>query len=115
MPPSRGWGLRVEDILGSITAIQTYTEGMTFELFAADERTVDAVLRNFGVIGEAANHLPESIQLANPSIPIDAMRAMRNFVIHEYFGVSKEILWKTLQEDLPPLIVPLRALLGKEP
>jgi len=87
---------------------------MTLESFTGDERTVDAVLRHFGVIGEAANHLPESIQLENPSIPIDAMRAMRNFVIHEYFGVSKEILWKTLQEDLPPLLAPLRALLEKE-
>jgi len=114
MPPRRGWALRVEDILGSIASIQTYTEGMTFESFAADERTVDAVLRHFGVIGEAANHLPESIQIDNPSIPIDAMRAMRNFVIHEYFGVSKEILWKTLQEDLPPLVAPLTALLRKE-
>lgn len=114
MPPSRTWTLRVEDILESIGKIQSYTEGMDFEAFTLDERTVDAVLRNFGVIGEAANHLPEAIQIEDPSLPIDAMRAMRNFVIHEYFGVSKEILWKTLREDLPPLIAPLTALLKRE-
>ena len=51
MPPSRTWTLRIEDILESIGKIQLYTEGMDFEAFASDERTMDAVLRNFGVIG----------------------------------------------------------------
>lgn len=111
MPPKRGWDLRVSDILESIAKIQSYTEGMDFESFAWDERTVDAVIRHFGVIGEAANHIPESFQAENPAIPLDAMRAMRNFVIHEYFGVSKEIIWKTVKEDLPPLVAPLDAIL----
>ena len=114
MPPERIWRLRVEDILESIAKIQTYTEGLDFESFAWDERTVDAVIRHFGVIGEAASHLPDSFQVAHPEIPLDAMRAMRNFVIHEYFGVSKEIIWKTLTEDLPPLIGPLNASLREE-
>ena len=77
MPPKRGWSLRVADILESITKIQSYTEGMDFESFAWDERTVDAVIR--------------------------------------HFGVSKEIIWKTLKEDLPPLIAPLNAILRREP
>jgi len=114
MPPKRGWNLRVTDILESIAKIQGYTEGMDFESFSWDERTVDAVIRHFGVIGEAANHLPESLQTENPGLPIDAMRAMRNFVIHDYFGVSKEIIWKTLKEDLPPLVEPLNAILQRE-
>lgn len=111
MPPRRGWALRIEDILGSITTIQNYTAGMNFEAFDGDERTVDAVIRHFGVIGEAANHLPESFQTGDPALPLDAMKAMRNFVIHEYFGVSKEILWQTLKEDLPPLIPLLKSIL----
>lgn len=115
MPPERSWRLRIEDIIESIAKIQTYTEGMDFESFAWDERTVDAVIRHFGVIGEASNHLPDSFQAEYPAIPVDAMRAMRNFVIHEYFGVSKEIIWKTLTKDLPPLLDPLNASLREEP
>ena len=111
MPPDRGLRLRIEDIIDSITKIQAYTKGMDFETFAWDERTVDAVIRHFGVIGEAASHLPDSFQVAHPEIPLDAMR---NFVIHEYFGVSKEIIWKTLTKDLPPLIGPLNASLREE-
>jgi len=114
MPPERAWRLRIEDIQESILKIQAYTEGMDFETFAWDERTVDAVIRHFGVIGEAANHLPDSFQTDHPDIPVDAMRAMRNFVIHEYFGVSREIIWKTLTEDLPPLLDPLNASLKEE-
>jgi uncharacterized protein with HEPN domain len=84
---------------------------MDLESFAWDERTVDAVIRHFGVIGEAASHLPDSFMDNHPDIPVDAMRAMRNFVIHEYFGVSKEIIWKTLTDDLPPLVERLREVL----
>jgi uncharacterized protein with HEPN domain len=72
---------------------------------------VDAVLRHLGVIGEAATHVPDEVRKAHPELPWDAMRAMRNFVIHEYFGVSKEIIWRTLSDDLPPLIPSLKVLL----
>lgn len=114
MPPEREWRLRVEDILESIGKIQDYTSGMGFEAFAWDERTVDAVLRHLGVIGEAANHLPASVRRRHPDLPWEAMRAMRNFVIHEYFGVSKEILWKTLLDDLPPLVPALQRMLDTD-
>ena len=63
MPPKRDWDLRVADIMESIAKIQGYIEGMDFESFAWDERTVDAVLRHFGVIGEAPITCP------NPSRP----------------------------------------------
>lgn len=111
MRPDRNWGLRIEDILESIARIKAYTGDLDFESFAWDERTVDAVLRHFGVIGEAANHVPEPIRSAHPEIPWDAMRAMRNFVIHEYFGVSKAIVWKTLTDELPPLENALQSML----
>ena len=54
MPPERGWTLRISEILGAITAIQQYTAGMDLSRFTEDRKTVDAVVRNFTIIGEAA-------------------------------------------------------------
>ena len=85
----REWRFRIEDILEAMGRIERYTEGLDSESFAWDEKTVDPVLRNFGVIGEAVNHVPEEVCAAHPDIPWEPMRAIRNFVIYEYFGVSK--------------------------
>jgi len=113
--PHRDWRFRVQDILDAITAIRTYTEGMDLEKFAADRKTVDAVLRNLVVIGEAATHIPEDIGGRHPEMPWDDMRALRNFVVHEYFGVSDAIIWDTVQRNLPALIAPLQKILQTEP
>ena len=107
----RNWEMRIEDILEAIARIERYLEGMNFEQFVEDDRTVDAVIRNFGVIGEAASHMPEEIRAAHPELPWPQMRALRNLVVHEYFGVSAEILWDTARVDLPPLISVLRRLI----
>ena len=107
----RDWPLRIEDILESIARIQRYLEGMDQAGFILDERTMDAVVRNFGIIGEAASHLPEDILAAHPEIPWNRMKGLRNLVIHEYFGVSPEILWSTAIEDLPPLVGLLESML----
>ena len=86
---------------------------MAFGEFAADRKTIDAVIKNFIVIGEAACHIPEDICQANPEIPWSDMRSMRNFVVHEYFSVNDKILWDTIQVDLPPVVPLLTALLSK--
>ncbi len=108
--PYRDWAFRIADILNAVAAVQEYTTDMGFEDFVADRKTVDAVIRNLIIIGEAACHVPEEICQANPEIPWQDMRAMRNFVVHEYFGVSDKILWDTVQVDLPPVINLLKAL-----
>jgi len=84
---------------------------MDLASFLADEKTVDAVLFCYGVIGESARHVPDDIVAANPHVPWSEMRAMRNVIVHEYFGVTHETLWKTAREDLPALIERLRQLL----
>jgi len=83
---------------------------MTYDDFLSHRKTVDAVIRNLIIIGEAAGHIPEEICQAHPTIPWNDMRAMRNFVVHEYFGVSDKILWDTIQINLPPLTELLRTL-----
>lgn len=113
MPP-RKWNLRIKDILVSIDRVSEYTKGMNFEQFKADTKTVDAVVRNIEIIGEAASHVPEKITADNPGIPWQDMRDMRNVLAHEYFGVNEKIIWNTIQEDLLPLVQQLRNLLAKQ-
>ena len=110
MPPG-DWRLRIEDILEASGRIARYVEGKDLDAFSSDDLTLDAVSRCFGIIGEAANHLPKEMIEAHPTIPWAEMRAMRNVVVHEYFGVTNETLWKTAREDIPALIEPLRSLL----
>ena len=102
MPP-RAWQFRIRDILDSIEAAESHVEAMTFEEFAADRKTIDAVIRDLTVIGEAAANVPASIQDRFPLVPWDEMRRMRNVVIHVYFGVDLAIIWRTIHDDLPPL------------
>jgi len=104
----RDWLFRITDILDAITAVEKYVKGMTYEDFIADRKTVDAVVRNLIIIGEAAAHVPEEICQLRREIPWTDMRAMRNFVVHEYFGVSDKILWDTAQADLSPLFPALK-------
>ena len=97
----RGDKLYFEDIANSIEKIEKYVAGMNFESFSTDIKTVDAVVRNLSVIGEAVNNLSEKMKIDNSEIPWIEIIGMRNKIIHEYFGVDDEILWKTIKEDLP--------------
>jgi len=101
--PERTPSLYLDDIRASIGKIETYVRGMSWEEFAADQKTIDAVVRNLEIIGEAANRLPEETRARYPGIPWDEMVGMRNKIIHEYFGVDLEILWETVQQDIPGL------------
>ncbi len=107
----RDWRFRVRDILDAVRAIERYTEGMTFEEFAADARTIDAVVRNLMTIGESTRWIPEPIKDAHREVPWRTLRGVRNVVVHEYFGVASEILWESVRSDLPPLAPKLEAIL----
>jgi uncharacterized protein with HEPN domain len=108
--PHRDWRLRIRDILDAIQAVQDYTEGQDFEAFSKDRKTVDAVIRNITVIGEAANGIPLDVMESYPEIPWNLMRRIRNVLVHEYFGVSVKILYDTVRGDLPPLVTLLEKL-----
>ncbi len=109
--PRRDWRLRIKDILDSIENIRNYTAGMEYNEFVDDRRTIDAVVRNIIIIGEAANHVSEVIQRRNKDIPWKVLRDIRNVVVHEYFGIDKGIVWSTAKNDLPPLVNPLKEIL----
>lgn len=93
----------LQDIVDSIKDIEDFTQGMSFEDFSRDKKTINAVIRSLEVIGEATKNVPNSIRERYPSIPWKKMAGMRDKMIHEYFGVDLEILWKTIKKDIPPL------------
>lgn len=109
--PSREWKLRIEDILEAIVDIEHFTQEMSFEDFRSDKKTVKAVLYSIALIGEAVRQIPPKVQQQYQEIPWREMRDIRNVVIHEYFGIDLEILWATVQRDLPPLVVPLKKMI----
>ncbi len=114
MPP-REWRLYLEDILEAISRIQRYTRDMGFDVFCGSDITIDAVIRNFTIIGEAARQIPAELEKRYPEIPWDKMRGLRNVVVHQYFGMDFKILWETAQHDLPPLVPLLQKVLKEKP
>ena len=107
----RSWQNRVEDILTCAQNIRDYTDGMSFESFLDDPKTIRAIAYEFTTIGEAARVIPAEIQERFPEVPWGKMQGIRNVLVHEYFRLDEEILWKASQEDIPPLITVLEQIL----
>jgi uncharacterized protein with HEPN domain len=84
---------------------------MSYEQFREDGKTVDAVIRNLEIIGEAAGFIPVEIQEKYPELAWLEMRGMRNIMAHEYFGVSLPIIWRAIEQDLNSLADGLERLL----
>jgi uncharacterized protein with HEPN domain len=96
--------LLVHDILESGNKILSYTHGLTFDDFQKDAKTIDAVIRNFEVIGEAANRLPDDFKERHPTIDWHRIRGFRNRIVHDYFGIDYLIVWEIKTGFLPSLI-----------
>ncbi|HLZ68940.1 MAG TPA: DUF86 domain-containing protein [Dehalococcoidia bacterium] len=95
--------------------IRQFVEGMTVEDFRGDLRTLHAVAYNFGVLGEAASHVPLALRRRYPAVPWQEIRGMRNIVVHMYFGISVDTLWNTLTDDFPVVTPILERMLREEP
>jgi uncharacterized protein with HEPN domain len=93
----------LKDILDALEKIENFTIGQDFESFVKDDKTTFAVIRALEIIGEAARKIPKSIRTRYANIPWQDMAGMRDKLIHDYFGVDLQVVWKTLQTDLPPL------------
>lgn len=106
----RSYQLYLKDILDSIDKIEEYTKDLSFEEFSHNEMVIDAVTRNFEIIGEASKNLPSKIKALGSDIPWNEMAGMRDKVIHEYFGVDLDIVWKTIKHRLPELKTALKKI-----
>jgi len=95
--------LLLDDIRESIDRIEEYTRGMSFEDFSKDQKSIDAVARNLEIMGEAANRLPDEFKESHSDIEWYKIIGLRHRIVHEYFGVDLDIVWRILQKDLPEL------------
>lgn len=94
--------------------IAEYIEGYDFEQFKSDHKTVDAVIRNFEIIGEASKNLNEEIKEKYPDVPWKEMYYLRNKVSHEYFGVDYEIIWDVATNYLPENKIQIDQIIDQE-
>ena len=110
----RVWLDRIRDILSCAKNIQDFSTGMSFDGFLEDPRTIRAVAFEFTTIGEAARVIPIEIQERFSDIPWGKMQGIRNVLVHEYFRLDEVILWRAIQEDIPPLIAVLEKIIESE-
>jgi uncharacterized protein with HEPN domain len=113
-PSERNPRLYLEDINLSMQRVQEYIQDLDFQHFKWDYKTVDAVVRNFEIIGEASKNLPQSIKEKYPHLPWEEMYRLRNRISHEYFGIDYEILWDIAKNHLPGNHLELLLILEKE-
>ena len=99
----REWKLFVEDILESIELIESYISNMNFDNFKNDRKTIDAVVRNLEIIGEAARNISDEIKNKYQNVDWKGMIGLRNRIAHGYFGINLTIIWEILKQELPPL------------
>lgn len=98
-------------ILEAIEKIERYTNGLTRNAFERSDLVIDGVIRELEIIGEAARNIGKAFQQDHSDIPFAKMIGMRNLLIHEYFGVNVDLVWKTVTEDLPVLMEQVQAAL----
>ena len=103
----------LQDILDSIDAIERFVLGMNLESFMQDEKTRAAVERKMLIISEAAIRLRENAETLCPDVPWRDIRGIGNWLRHQYDSVEAEIVWNTIQDDLPPLRTSVYRALNK--
>ena len=102
-------------ILDSCSKIQTFTvELWDADEFFSDQKTFDAVLMNFVVIGEAVSRLTEGLRVENSQTPWNQIKGFRNIVAHDYFGVDAEEVWQIVKDDLPDLADAVEGILKRK-
>ncbi|HET6497197.1 MAG TPA: DUF86 domain-containing protein [Thermoleophilia bacterium] len=108
--PRRDWRLRVAGMIDAAQTATSLTNGLEKAEFLADHTLVDTSIKNLSVLGEAATHIPDEIARQWPDVPWRMMRDMRHLITHEYFGVNPDIVWGTINDDLPVVLAELRQL-----
>ncbi len=105
--------LLLTDISESIDKIKNYTSGQSYQDFLDDDKTIDAVIRNFEIIGEAANRIPDDIKDKFQHINWHRIRGFRNRIVHDYMGIDYGIVWTIIENDLDQLDVDIKEIIEK--
>lgn len=101
----------LNDMLDAMSKAEQFVEGMSFDEFSADDKTVFAVVRALEIVGEPAKKIPPEIRTLRQDIPWREIAGMRDKLTHDYFGVDVAVIWRTVSEDVPLLREGIRALL----
>lgn len=104
--------LLLDDILQAIGRIEQYIKDLSFDAFSEDQKSVDAVVRNLEIIGEAANRLPDEFKERYSEIEWYKVVGLRHRIVHEYFGIDLQIIWQILHKDLLELRDALSQIIG---
>jgi len=105
--------LLVEDIGAAIEKIERYIAGMDMATFTANDKTVDAVVRNLEIIGEAARQIPAAFKESNRDLPWGQIAGLRNRIVHDYFGLDLEMIWHIITSGLPELKATIQEILKR--
>jgi uncharacterized protein with HEPN domain len=105
--------LLLTDICESLQKIKSYTLGLTYQEFIDDDKTIDAVIRNFEIIGEAANRLSEEVKERFPQINWHRIRGFRNRIVHDYMGIDYGIVWTIIENDVEKLLRDIKEIIKK--
>ena len=111
MKHNREYTHYLKDMLDAIEKIQQFVDGMDFGKFSSDSKTVFAVIRALEIIGEASKKIPETTKRQNPDLPWRGMSGIRDKLIHEYFGMNLQVVWNTVNEDIPKIKPGISAML----
>jgi uncharacterized protein with HEPN domain len=105
---------RLEHILNAITNAIEFTKDVTYENFLNNKILFFAVVKNIEIIGEASYKLSKELKIANTLIDWEAIIGLRHVLVHGYYHISEERVWKIIQKDLLPLKEQIQILFDRE-
>jgi uncharacterized protein with HEPN domain len=105
--------VRLQHMLNACTEIRAFTKNVSEQEFRSHRMLILAILKELELIGEAASKISSFFQKKHPDVQWHAIVAMRNRLIHGYFDINLEIVWNTIQKEIPPLTRLLRSILSK--
>jgi uncharacterized protein with HEPN domain len=111
--PKRQYEDYLRDMLEATDKVASFISGLSEEAFLKDEKTQYAVVRALEVIGEAAKKIPDDVRATYPGLPWRQIVGMRDVLIHDYFGVNAQVVWKTATLDVPSMAEVLRGIVSR--